>query len=175
MSSLTNSQKSEIVRLYQMNSARKTAEIFNNHYPDRIPPLNYSTVVKINKKVISAGSGGNNNNPKPGRPSKTQNENYVLETLGRIAANPKISTRALSREVQLSRATVSKILKDHKNHPYKAQFHNKFYGVDRQSRMDFCVAFRDRVEGDPTLLRRILWSDECLFKLSGSFNRQNNR
>lgn len=173
MSTLTKVQKIEIMEIYRKNSARKTADIFNERYPDRRPKLNFSTVFRIYKKFETTGSI--ENRPKSGRPSKAKDEDNILLTLSHVAHRPKTSIRALSREIPLCRSTVTKILKDKKIKPYKAEFHNKFYGTDRNKRLQFCLEFKNRLDNDATLLRRILWSDESLFKLSGSFNRQNNR
>lgn len=173
MTSLTTAQRIEILDIYRTNSARETADIFNSRYPHRVPALTHSAVVKLQKKFLATGSVVNQQ--KTGRPSKVHDEDVALHVIATVELDQKIATRKLSREVDLCRSTVSKILKEEKYRPYKSRFLNKHYGTDSEQRLQFCQKFMQRVQENNLFTNNILWSDESVFKISGSFNRQNNR
>lgn len=53
--------------------------------------------------------------------------------------------------------------------------HQVLYDGDEIKRVQFCRQMLNLFRADPTFHERLLCTDECLFKLSGSFNRQNYR
>lgn len=173
MVQLTILERTEILKLYSTNSARDTAFIFNNRHPGRIPRLTHSTVIKINKKFSETGSVVDLK--RDGRPRKTGSAAIRDEIRINIHENPHITTRELSRDLDLSRTTVMKILKKNSFHPYKAQFHHTLHANDHIARLNYCNEMIDWINEDPTVPSRIMWTDESYFTLRGRFNRQNNR
>lgn len=57
--------------------------------------------------------------------------------------------------------------------PYKLRLVQALSEDDPDRRMEFCEWLLDTVDGDPTLLDRIFWSDEATFQLNGLVNRHN--
>lgn len=170
---LTIEQKSEIIALSRHHSNRETAQIFNERHPDRLPPLNQRTVGKLQKKLLKTGT------LKQMRKRSERNlaESRVLEDNVRdiFINRPHTSVRNASLHVNKSHMTVQKILKKAKYRAYKMSIHQKLLANDYQKRLQFGLTLMERIAADDTFQRKILWSDECLFKLSGCFNRQNYR
>lgn len=167
---LTNEERIEILELFGGNSARLTAQIFNERHPDRNQPLSHATVVKIYNKFRETGSV--KDRARAGRPRNLQ---IAQEVLDFVRANPRSSIRTMSRATNHGTKTVSNILHRNQFHAYKAQFHQRLYEGDDEPRLFFCNTLRGWLENNPWLGEFILWSDESLFRLNGAFNRQNNR
>lgn len=171
MPKLTVQQRVEILSLLSLNSSRGVAEIFNNKYPDRLPPLTHSAVLKISKKFSETGKVVDLD--RSGRPKSS--EDTQLRVLCTAIENPRMSTKRMSTELEISRPTISKILRSSRYKPYKAHLHNKLYTVDTGKRVQFCNNLIEQMNAFPLLLSSILWSDESLLFLNQGFNRQNNR
>lgn len=135
--------------------------------------LSHSTVSKIVAKFNATGSVLNL--PRTGRPSLVDNEDVALDVLARIEENWYTNITNISREIDVSRTTVWRILKKHKYHAYKAQTHHNLIDGDEVARLEFCNIFIDRIANEDLFLRRVLWSDESLFTMDGVFNKQNKR
>lgn len=166
-------ERIEIFNLYLANTARRTAAIFNQRHPERARPLSHTTVLAIKRKFDETGSM--RNKPRSGRPSLVSNENVFNQVRKSVDVNPRTHLRAIIANVNLSRNTVFHILHNHNYHPYKAQKHQKTLGGDDQARLMFCNAYNEMMIREPLMNLNVLWSDESLFRLNGSFNRNNNR
>lgn len=163
----------EIFNLYMVNTARQTAAIFNQRHPERVRPLSHTTVLYIKRKFDETGSM--QNKYRSGRPSLVNNENAINQVREFVGANPRTHLRAISANVNLSRNTVFHILHNHNYHPYKAQKHQKILVGDERARLTFFIAYNEMMLREPLMNLNVLWSDESLFRLNGSFNRNNNR
>jgi transposase len=89
--------------------------------------------------------------------------------------DPKKSTRSAARELNIKHSTVHKILKSLKFRSYKLQILQKITPNDWILRKEFAVTVLDRLAEDENYLRRIFFSDEATFHLSGKVNKQNVR
>lgn len=166
-------ERTEILNLYAVSAGRQTAVIFNERHPERAQPLSHTTVLYIKRKFDETGSI--RNRPRTGRPSLVNNENVINQVREFVDANPRTHLRAISANVHFSRNTVFQILHNQNYHSYKAQKHQKILGGDEHARLIFCNAYNEIMLREPLLNLNVLWSDESLFRLTGSFNRNNNR
>jgi hypothetical protein len=87
--------------------------------------------------------------------------------------NPQTSQRQAARELDISRSTLQRIMKDLNLKPYKPKLLQAFNEDDPDRRMEFCEWILDTIEEAPTLLDRILWTDEAIFQTNGRVNRHN--
>lgn len=166
-------ERTEILNLYMVNTARETAAVFNQRHPNRVRPLSHTTVLYIKRKFDETGSI--RNRYRSGRPSLVNNANVINQVREFVDANPRTHLREISANVNLSRNTVFNILHNQNYHPYKAQKHQKILNGDEHARLAFCNAYNEMILQDPLINLNVLWSDESLFRLNGSFNRNNNR
>ena len=77
----------------------------------------------------------------------------------------------------LSLTSLKRILKDDlKLKPYKSRRFHRLHGEkDFNERYHVCKMVLDYISEDPLFLSRILWTDECFFKLNGTMNHHNVR
>lgn len=98
-------------------------------------------------------------------------ENNVLNA---IRENPHASTRSLALELQTSHATVHKVLKRNRFHPFKATTVQELSEHDKQRRENATELFIEKCFVQIDFLRYICFTDECIFYEDGTFNRHNN-
>lgn len=111
--------------------------------------------------------------PVPVRRRRIRNEENIINVLAHIEADPHLSVREISRDLQLTRWCVHKILKDHRLYPYHVALHQALMNPDFDQRIDHCHWLLNMVEEYPQFLSRILWTDEATFNSAGGVNLHN--
>ena len=79
-------------------------------------------------------------------------------------------------QLQIPRSTIHKVL--HRNlrlYAYKVQLLQALRPEDMPRRKEFAVTMLDRLDSDPGFLKRVCFSDESTFYVSGLQNRDNLR
>lgn len=163
-------ERLEILELSRNFGPTDVARIFNINHPERVNPLNQSTVSRLLKKLDETGS----------ILVKKRASGYscinTQEIVDYFDQNQHTTLSEASRRFGHSPSTISKILKQHKFFPYKIGYHNKLYLDDPVRRLEFCHAMQEQMNIDPNFSRKVLYSDESYFKVFGdAFNRQNYR
>ena len=90
--------------------------------------------------------------------------------------NPRKSIYGVSTQLQISRSTVHKVL--HRNlrlYAYKVQLLQPLKPEDNPRRKEFAVTMLGRLDSGPGFLKRVSFSDESTFHVSGLLNRHNLR
>lgn len=90
-----------------------------------------------------------------------------------FSQSPKKSVRRASDELDLSKTSVHRILKDHKMHPYRLRILHELFDEDLAARCTFSREMLLAIESDNDFLNKVLFSDEAVFYLSGEVNRHN--
>lgn len=115
-----------------------------------------------------AHRGGN------GRPQINAQTKATITTM--FQENPRISLRFVSQQVGVCHATVGNFIRKELGlFPYKLQTGVQLSAQDRQNRLAFAHYCQRELRSDPMFLKRIVFSDECCFSLSGFVNKQNTR
>lgn len=171
---LTLDEKNEIVSLARRYSYRRTAEIFNQLHPDRLPPLNFRTVHQLFKKLRDLGTLQRRKKT-PSAQSIIAKQEFERQVFEFFTANPHMSTRRAAVQLGKSHSTIWFILRKIKFWAYKKSKHQKLHEGDPALRLKFCQDLLRLFHRDPTIQQRILWTDEKLFPVNGWFNRQNFR
>ena len=86
------------------------------------------------------------------------------------------SIRTAARQLELPRLTVHKVL--HKNlrlYAYKVQMLQALQPNDMSRRKEFAVNMLQRISEDEAFLKRVCFSDETSFHVSGKLNKHNVR
>ena len=90
-----------------------------------------------------------------------------------LAENPSTSLTTLSRDLQISKASAWRIVREKlKFIPYKSFVSQKLTEQHKKARNDFCNWFLEQPEN---FHRRVIWGDEKWFCLNPKPNRQNFR
>lgn len=171
---LSDAQKIQIVKDYQKISASQIAANFNLNSPNRPWRLNERTVRKIVDKFNKEGVV---TKKKPINPKCKSRNPEIIQAIATIFEdNPNTSLSQANRDTGFAIGTIRKCLKTRKFHPYKygRTFQQK-NPQDMLTRIEYCTNILSNIENDPAFLARILWSDESLFLLHGTPNKQNYR
>ncbi|KAI6661966.1 hypothetical protein LOD99_9635 [Oopsacas minuta] len=105
-----------------------------------------------------------------------EDPNNIEKVKRKLADSPHRSSRRLSRELQLSRTTVRRILVDDLNlFSFKIQILQKQSTVQKEKRLAFAKLIAGKVEKKEIDIGNIDWSDEAHFHISGHVNKQNMR
>lgn len=116
--------------------------VYAQKYPNRRHPDKRA----FKKLLETFRATGGVNYPKKAilKPVIHDNDNQFL-VLGSVIENPNTSTRVVARETGLSQSSVSRILRQHKYHPFHIEMHQTLYGTDFQKRLDFCLWALEKV------------------------------
>lgn len=103
------------------------------------------------------------------------------ETIADIAAyfqvNNGVSLRGFfeNESHDISISSLRRILKfDLGLKPYKCRRFHRLHGEDDfLQRYDMCKMFLEMMKNDPTILSKVIWTDECFLKLNGTRNHHN--
>lgn len=74
----------------------------------------------------------------------------------------------------MSYSSVQRIAKKYKYHAYLASSVQKLQSSDYERRLNFVAHIVVKLEKDPLLLKKILWTDEAKFHNNGTVNHHNN-
>ena len=169
---LTTKQRVFLLKHWWMSgkSVHTVNTAFKDEFPEDAIPAR-QTIYRLSKKFDETGSVDDTS--RSGRPKSAtteDNTSLVSETFRR---NPHLSQRRAARELNISRSSLQRIMKELKLKPYRPRLLQALNEDDPHRRVEFCEWFLDSVDEDPTLLDRILWSDEATFYLNGHVNRHN--
>lgn len=171
---LSETQKIDVLIMIGCGDKTRTQsevrEMFNAKYPDR--PISQATVSRIERKFRETGHVRDSS--KAG-PNVQINEEAQLDVLLSVEEDPHKSTRQMAREHNVSQASVLRLLKQQKMHPYKVIPVHELMERDGDRRLQFCEIILNRCQLNPQFITRILFSDEATFCLNGTVNRQNCR
>lgn len=159
------------LRIDEKLSYRKVAQRFHAMFPHRPTPCPKG-IRKMHQKIRDTGSVFNR--PKSGRPRSATNEENEVMVIGSVYMNRQQSLREIALETNNSMSSVRRILKRHKFHPYGIKLTQELSGTDFGKRMDFCELMEEKIR-DPNFLKKVCFSDESTFHLTGYVNRHNCR
>ncbi|CAF3819615.1 unnamed protein product [Rotaria sp. Silwood1] len=91
-----------------------------------------------------------------------------------FAQNPQMSQRRAALELGISRRSLQRLMQDLNLKPYKPRLLQALNEDDPNRRLEFCEWILNSTQEDPTLLDRILWTDEATFQINGRVNRHNS-
>lgn len=178
MDRLSEKERIEILMILgygdMRRSQQETCNIFNNLYPNR-NPITRSTVSKLVKKFNQNGSVKDLS--KSGRRKTASTENKSLDVCVMLEDDPHLSTRQISRELDISQTSVMRILRDNKFHPYKVRLVQELSDDDFDRREEFADIMMEKCynRNDPNFLSNVMFCDEATFCINGNVNRHNCR
>jgi len=90
--------------------------------------------------------------PKQERLRSTTSNNNAINMLVAIAVNPYLSTRQFARDSGISRASISRILRNNRMHPCHIFLHQEMTGNDFIQRVNFCNWMQEKLTQDDAFL-----------------------
>lgn len=146
----------------------RTCRTFNERYP-HLRSMNRQKFDRIEANFLS------NFRRNPGRNRQHyigEDEINVINILGYFTAYPHASIRMAQDNLNISRGSIQRILARNKWHPYAQRKVHELRDGDRTRRTEFCEWLLVRIQEDPGILNKILWSDESKFTRQGIINRK---
>lgn len=175
MERYTIAQRVEIVKIYHQNqcSIRRTFRALRPIYGVDNRPAE-STIRRLINKFQATGLVVDERRPVRERTARSiENIAAVRES---VRENPRLSIPRRAQELGLSSTSTWRILhKDLGLHPYKVQLTQELKPNDHRQRREFAEWALEQLEVDPHFGRKIIFSDEAHFWLSGFVNKQNCR
>lgn len=149
---------------------RRTCRLFNERYP-HLPRMTPGKFTRFEARFIATG------NVTPTRSHLKpiiNNEDNEVNVLAYFQINRRSSTRAAELDLGISRASIHRILRKHKMHPFSEIIVHGFRLGDEIKRVEFCEFMCIKMTEDPMFLQNIIWTDESKFSRQGIINRRNN-
>ena len=143
---------------------------FRNEFPGEEVPAR-QIVYRLAEKFDEIGSV--EDAPRSGRPNTVRNEENVEAVSETFRENPQPSQSGASRDLGISRRSLGRLMHDLHLKLYKPRLLQALNDDDPDRRVEFCEWILDSIQDDPTLLDRILWTDEATFQTNGRVNKHN--
>ena len=155
-------------------SVARVAEEYRNLFGESPPST--STIQSNVRKFHDNGTVSNLNKGHSGRPSTSASADNTARVEEFFADNPRASTRRASQVLDIPRSSLQRIIKTKlKLFPFKIQVFQELSDYDMERRLEFARQMIDRILCRSIRTKRIWFSDEAHFWLSGYVNKQNCR
>lgn len=154
---------------YQTNSYKHIYEDWENNFATDSPSKR--TIQTLVSKFETTGCA--TDAPRSGPPKVVcsgDNKDLVAAT---FVNSPKKSQRRASLELGISRRSLSRMMTEIGLKPYRPRALQALNEDDPDRRLEFCENFVAFHNVDPSILDKIIWTDEAIFKLNGRVNRHN--
>lgn len=90
-----------------------------------------------------------------------------------VEVNPFSSVTSLAQELNIGRETCRKILLDKEGYKsYKFKSVQKLHDGDEFRQMEFCEKMMDKINVNPRVKSKIIFTDECAFFVEGFINNK---
>lgn len=152
-------------------SARAAERRYQEKFPARHVP-NYKTFLCTERRLRERGTLKGSNFER-GRRRTVRNVLNEENILNSVEANPRLSTRRLAMQHNMSHVSVWNVLREQQFHPYHYRQAQDILPQDRPLRRQFSQLLLERQAEDPMFLSNIIFSDEATFTRSGVFNMRN--
>ena len=167
----TIAQKTNCVTWFiQTGSITLTQRNFRRTYRTQAPARN--SILRWDENFQT--TGGVERRQGHGRPA-TSSE--VQQTILRyFNTHPRRSIRRAERDLSIPRSTIHVILRRRiRMFPYKLRIVQQLEARDYVARRAFAAWCLENLESDENFMSRIIFSDECVFHVSGKVNKHNVR
>lgn len=165
-------EKLEMLLIY--GECRRNATLAAETYAERFPNNNHPNKQIFKKLCQSLRERGDfRQKVKVFQNYNATNELAQGRVLNLVANDPNLSCREISAQTNISKTSVSRILKRHHFHPYHIELHQQLYDRDFENRVTFCQWAQNMIVADPNFFDKVLFTDESCFKSNGLVNRHN--
>lgn len=172
MSHFTIEQKVNVVAwAIAYKNCEKSVRLFAETY--HVDPPSVRTIRYWRDKLLETGSLVQDRE-RTGRPKSATAEERKENVLTAVNKDPSSSTRKIAEECgNLSHMSVQRILKEEYYHPFKPIYCQKLQEDDLDRRLEFCEVMTAKLAEDPAFIRKLKFSDECVFGLESRINQHN--
>lgn len=143
--------------------------IYSERFPERRKPNKNAFIKAMNRFNRTASAAYE----KKVRIKTVVNEENEFNALLSITENPHTSTRIISREQEIGRTSVRRIISKNKLHPFHIQLHQELINDDFLQRVTFCQWAQRKINNEQTFFEFVMFGDEATFHRNGALNRHN--
>ena len=159
-----------IEKINEYGNANRVREDWRAEYVDVNPP-HRDTIYHLRNRFHETGTVADL--PRSGRPRSVRTQEVADEVAAAVTQSPQKSAVRLSAELDISRTSLRRILKESGYKMYHPKLIHGLLEDDSDRRLQMCEQFINQHDNDPALFNKIMWSDEASFKISGMINRHN--
>ena len=164
-------EKARILQEYHRNGSITTTQRWVRRVLVKTPPRR-EDILRWQAAFQNRGNlghrGGN------GRPRISRERIEEVRLL--FQNDPRLSIRRASTALRMPQTTVHRILRRCLHlYPYRLQNIHLMRQTDRESRLQFAEYCQNHRDGYSEFLSKIVFTDECIFRLNGHVNTQNAR
>ncbi len=109
----------------------------------------------------------------PGRPASVTGQTTKDEVPSTLEKEHQTSTRRMSLQLSIPRSPLQRVYKSLSYKPFILILVHELNEDAFDRRVEYCETFLSRLQNEPDLIYRVMWSDEAIFKLNGHINRHN--
>lgn len=171
---LTLNEKIEVIRLFGdfARSSREIAAEFNRRQLQRAS-ITHGKAAAIN--VIFSETGSVIKIHQNGQPRRIHPHPEDNNILAANRANPRMSLRYLSSQLNITKDKIRRCFIRHKIKPYKPKFLHTLKEGDENKRLDYCYWAQSYFLNDRHFLEKIMFTDQATFTTNGVISSQNCR
>lgn len=152
-------------------NAAHARRLYLERFPNRQTPSK-NTFLRLIQRGRESGNLQPNRGLGGGRPNR-HGVNVEEEILEIVDADPNISTRQISHQLEVSQNFVWRTLKSNGLYPYHLQKVQGLTVADYPLRLQFCEWLLNRTNREADFANSILVTDECCFTRNGVLNFHN--
>lgn len=166
-------QEELIYMIYSLGEAERNSLLASRMYAQRFPERRHPNAAAFaNLKERFERTGCVGYEKKERTRSVTHEENQVLVAAA-VVQDPHLSSREMSRELEISQTSVSRILRKNKFHPYHVQLVQELDHADFNNRLQFCEWALHKLQERNDFFDHVLFTDEATFLKNGFVTRRN--
>ena len=167
---LTTEQRKWVIKEYwKCENAERVREKWSQLFD--IPAPSRLSIYRLRDKFDQTGSILDK--PKAGRPVSVTTPDNVMQVALMYTEHPDTSKRKASLEMDVSRRSLTRMMKSVGLNLYRPRLIHGLLEDDPDRRLQFSENILNEEREGEGIIRKIVWSDEANFKLSGSVNRHN--
>ena len=164
-------EKARILQEYHRSQSITITQRWVRRVLGKSPPQR-NDIIRWQRNFLETGSLGHRGDN--GRPQITNERIEQVRLM--FQDSPSQGIREASVALDMPPTTVHRILRKCLSlFPYKIQNLHLMHASDRQARLTFAHYCQTHSEGYSEFLSRIVFSDECIFRVNGHVNTQNAR
>lgn len=172
---VAHDEKVDMILIYgecQKNS-RRACQLYRERYPDRHIP-DHKMFIRLERNLRQNENAFSIRKGELIR-KRVCDDNTRAQVIQYFENNPRNSIRQASRELNLKRSSIQKILKTSGYHAFKMHNLEDLSPIHLERRLNFIAQIRVVAEIiDQRLFNHILWTDESRFVSNGLPNKKNN-
>ena len=167
---LTTEQRVFVIKtFYQTNNKSETSRRFDEHFNRQIDRHTIANIVDRFEK-----NGTVDDEERSGRSVVVRTVENTAAVQSIFSNDPTTSARRAASKLVISKTSILRMLSHLHLRRYRPRLVQQLNDDDPDRRVKCCEKLLVMIEEDNSILDKIIWTDEAIFKLNGHINRHNS-